>query len=200
MYSSSRSASGSGCSCGVRSQRAARPPAYARRRGQHVAVPAVPAQALHEAFRLRLAVKPARPPFVFVGGRTPGHHEEQHPILADHRDRADPHPGRLHPGERRGPRRGRYVQHVKHRARWGGSRSLPAGPPQARHHGRIGRRLYLPRGRHRVRAGAGQPIRSHEHARPGSIAARLPRWGWAPRHTGQPMAAYWAATRRLGGW
>src|SRR5271157_1711012 len=38
----------------------------ARRRGQHVAVPAVPAQAFHDAFRL--AVEPARPPLVFVGG------------------------------------------------------------------------------------------------------------------------------------
>src|SRR5208282_3995454 len=37
-----------------------------RRRGQHVAVPAVPAQAFDDAFRL--AVKPARPPLIFVGG------------------------------------------------------------------------------------------------------------------------------------
>src|SRR5579863_4703235 len=43
------------------------------RRGEHVAVAAVPAQALRDVFRL--AVKPARPPFVFVGGCAPGHHE-----------------------------------------------------------------------------------------------------------------------------
>src|SRR5258707_7214353 len=36
----------------------------ARRRGQHVTVPAVPAQALDDAFRF--AVEPGRPPFVFV--------------------------------------------------------------------------------------------------------------------------------------
>ena len=44
---------------------------------------------------LRLAVQAAGPPLVLVGGRAPGHHEEQHPVLA----RAPP-PGRRDPGRR----------------------------------------------------------------------------------------------------
>src|SRR5438132_2832572 len=44
--------------------------------GEHVAVAAVPAQAFYDAFRL--AVKSARPPFVFGGGRAPPPHA-QHP-------------------------------------------------------------------------------------------------------------------------
>jgi len=40
--------------------------------------------------------------------------------------------------------------------------------------------------------GAGQPIRSHEQARPGSgiPSPSNPKLGWAPWHTGQPIAAY----------
>src|ERR1700691_5060133 len=60
-----------------------------RRRGEHVAVTAVPAEARYHAFRL--AVEPAGPPLVFVGGRAPRHHEEQHPAQTGrgHRTRVD---------------------------------------------------------------------------------------------------------------
>src|ERR1039457_6923928 len=61
----------------ARAQRAG----VARRRAEHVAVRAVPPQALAEPLRLGLGVRPACPPLVFSGSRAPGDHEEQHPVL-----------------------------------------------------------------------------------------------------------------------
>src|SRR5579862_1830493 len=112
------------------------------RRGEHVAVAAVPAQALRDVFRL--AVKTARPPFVFVGGCAPGHDEEQHPVLTEPGHRAYGRTGGLHPRQRRRPRDHGHVEHIKNPAGDEYDVRLRPGFPPATYEVDVDRGLHLP--------------------------------------------------------
>jgi hypothetical protein len=125
----------------------------AGRRGQHVTVPAVPAQPRHDAFLL--ALEPARPPLVFVGGRALGRHEEQHPVLAGQGHRSDGRPGRLHLFQRRRAGRHRHVEHIKNPAGDEHHVRLRPGFPPALDHVEVHRRLHLPGRRHGMGPGRG---------------------------------------------
>src|SRR5438093_7339342 len=94
------------------------PPAVAGRGGHHEAASGVPAQARDRREVVWLTVQVTRPPFVLVGGRTPGGDEEQGPVVRGqrfrgHRHGPGPQPGSLHPAERGGSGHGRHIEHVE---------------------------------------------------------------------------------------
>ena len=185
-YSSSRSASGSGCPAGGRSQRAARPVAVPGRRGEHVAVPAVPAQARPRRRSparspgRRTTIRPRRRARPWSPRRTAsGPGPARRPGRRDLR-RAPSAPARDDPG-----RRG-HVKNVKNPAGDEDHVRLRPGFPPALDHFSCLRSPASARRRDRVRARrrAADPVA--RAGAPGSIPARGPRWGWAPGTPASP--------------
>src|SRR5712691_2653832 len=87
--------------------------AQARRRGEHEAVLAEPAEPGYPGDRLGLAVQMAGPPLVLVGEDRPAQHKEKGPVPGAECYRAGPDHRPFHLAECRHSRLGWHVEHVK---------------------------------------------------------------------------------------